>query len=236
MPSRFVLDPGNRGSCVFLFNTFPFQVAPMTQWIDFWCLLARSWWKGGHLRIHYTWWVRCTGKISLWARNHFTRRCQGIQVDRAALHVPESTGNWYFSGSFFFRRVVLRSFLVTDSPQRAAAKEAGMITLKIKRITRVFNRPPNAIQSIPGLAVLGKRQVGDLCIGSESSTLIGGIDWHVFRFGEEVQAFEQYSSTWSVLPYDQEVPGATKPSTYVSFVFRYRSPGISSRNLSWFRE
>jgi hypothetical protein len=44
-----------------------------------------------------------------------------------------------------------------------------------------------------------------------------------------VQAFEQYSSTWSVLPYDQDVPGATKPSTYVSFVFRYRSPGISSR-------
>ena len=127
-------------------------------------------------------------------------------------------------------------FLVADSPQRSAAKEAGMITLKIKRITRVFNRPPNAIQSIPGLAVLGKRQVGDLCIGSESSTLIGGIDWHVFRFGEEVQAFEQYSSTWSVLPYDEDVPGATKPSTYVSFVFRYRSPGISSRNLSWFRE
>jgi hypothetical protein len=99
-------------------------------------------------------------------------------------------------------------FLATESPQRATAKEAGMITLKIKRIKRVFNRPPNAIQPLPGLPVKGKRQVGDLCIG----------------FGEEVQTFEQYSSTWSVVPYDQDVPGATKPSTYVSFVFRYRSP------------
>jgi len=98
--------------------------------------------------------------------------------------------------------------IATESPQQTAAKEAGMITLKIKRINRVFNRPPNVIQSLPGLAVLGKRQVGDLCIG----------------FGEEVQTFEQYGSTWSVVPYDQDVPGATKPSTYVSFVFRYRSP------------
>ena len=92
-------------------------------------------------------------------------------------------------------------------------------------------------QSLPGLAVLGKcRQVGDVCFVSEPiSTLIDGIDWHVFRFKEEVQIFEQYSSTWSVVPYDQDVPGATKPSTYVSFVLRYRSPGIPSRNLSsWF--
>jgi len=53
-----------------------------------------------------------------------------------------------------------------------------MITLKITYITKVFNRPPNAIQSLPGVAVLellGKRQVGDLCIG----------------FQEEVQAFKQ---------------------------------------------
>ena len=57
--------------------------------------------------------------------------------------------------------------LATESPQRAATKEAGMITLKIKRIKRVLNRPPNAIQSLPGVAVLSKRQVGDLCIGSE---------------------------------------------------------------------
>ena len=68
----------------------------------------------------------------------------------------------------FFLRVILTSpFLATESPRRATAKEAGMITLKIKRIKRIFNRPPNAIQSLPGLAVQGKRQVGDLCIGLE---------------------------------------------------------------------
>ena len=107
-----------------------------------------------------------------------------------------------------------------------------MITLKIKRIKRVFNRPPNAIQSLPELADLGKRPVGDLCIGSYSISIWSvaqSADRHVFRFGEEVQTFEQYSSTWSVVPYDQDVPGATKPSTYVSFIFRYRSPGISIR-------
>jgi len=124
---------------------------------------------------------------------------QGI-TSRGGVRASKSTER-----PFMFQKVPEN---VTDSPQQAAAKEAGMITLKIKRIQRVFNRPPNAIQSLPGLAVLGKRQVGDLCIG----------------FGEEVQTFEQYSSTWSVLPYDQDVPGATKPSTYVSFVFRYRSP------------
>ena len=134
MPSRLVLDPGNRGSCAFLFNAFQFQVAQMTQWIDFRCLLARSWWKCRHLWIHYTGWVRCAGKVSFWTRNHFTRRCQGIQVDRTPLHVPESTGNWYISGSFF-PAWYWGLFLVADSPQRSAAKEAGMITLKIKRIT-----------------------------------------------------------------------------------------------------
>ena len=63
------------------------------------------------------------------------------------------------------------------------------------------------------------------------------VDRHVFRFGEEVPTFQQYSATWSVVPHDQDIPGATKPSTYVSFVFRYRSPGISNRNLShpWYR-
>ena len=40
-----------------------------------------------------------------------------------------------------------------------------MITLKIKRIQRVYNRPSNAIQPLP--AAPGKRRVGDLCIGSE---------------------------------------------------------------------
>jgi len=138
---------------------------------------------------------------------------QGI-TSRGGVRASKSTER-----PFMFQKV---PEIATESPQRAATKEAGMITLKIKRIKRVLNRPPNAIQSLPGLAVLSKRQVGDLCIG----------------FGEEVQTFEQYSSTWSVVPYDQDVPGATKPSTYVSFVFRYRSPdfleaqGISIEKLT----
>lgn len=43
------------------------------------------------------------------------------------------------------------------------------------------------------------------------------------RFGDERRAYEQYATTWSVKPHD--VPGAKTPSTYVSFVFRYRSRG-----------
>ncbi|KAF8911987.1 hypothetical protein CPB84DRAFT_1722392 [Gymnopilus junonius] len=95
-----------------------------------------------------------------------------------------------------------------DSPTRRAGKDAGMITLKIKRIRRLDARPANPIQVIP--SVLGKRKVGDLCIG----------------FGEEIRAESQHPSTWEVLPYEEDVtiPGASKPSTYVSFVFRYRSP------------
>jgi len=124
---------------------------------------------------------------------------QGI-ASRGGLRASKSTER-----PFMFHKI---PEIAIESPQRAAAKEAGMITLKIKRIKRVLHRPPNAIQSLPGLTVLGKRKVGDLCIG----------------FGEEVPTFEQYSSTWSVVPHDQDIPGATKPSTYVSFVFRYRSP------------
>ena len=43
-------------------------------------------------------------------------------------------------------------------------------------------------------------------------------------FGQEVKAYEQHDTTWEVTAYDEETPG-TKPSTYVSFIFRYRSPG-----------
>ncbi|KAF8798159.1 hypothetical protein BYT27DRAFT_7203868 [Phlegmacium glaucopus] len=124
---------------------------------------------------------------------------QGI-TSRGGVRASKSTER-----PFMFQKV---PEIATESPHRTAAKEAGMITLKIKRIKRVVNRPPDGIQPLPAPAVLGKRQVGDLCIG----------------FGEEVQTFEQHASTWSVVPYDQDVPGATKPSTYVSFVFRYRSP------------
>ncbi|KDR73497.1 hypothetical protein GALMADRAFT_251206 [Galerina marginata CBS 339.88] len=106
---------------------------------------------------------------------------------------------------FVFQKV---SEHIVESPARGAAKDAGMITLKVKRIKRVDPRPANPVQSIP--SVLGKRKAGDLCIG----------------FGEEVSASAQHPTTWDVRPYDEDVtvPGSTKPSTYVSFVFRYRSP------------
>ncbi|KIM48895.1 hypothetical protein M413DRAFT_89409 [Hebeloma cylindrosporum] len=95
---------------------------------------------------------------------------------------------------------------VSESPLQSSGKDAGMIILKIKRIRRVAVRPANSLQSLPS-SVLGKRKVGDLSIG----------------FGQEVKAYEQYDTTWQVTAYEDETPGA-KPSTYVSFVFRYRSP------------
>lgn len=79
--------------------------------IDFRHLLAGSWRKGGLLCIHYTWWVRCTGEISLRTGDHFTRRRTGIQVDRAAVHVSKSTGKWYVPGLFLFLGVILISIL-----------------------------------------------------------------------------------------------------------------------------
>ncbi|KAM6500394.1 hypothetical protein JOM56_003408 [Amanita muscaria] len=92
------------------------------------------------------------------------------------------------------------------STMQAMAKDAGMIALRIKRITRVASKPANELQSLPS-AVLGKRKAGDLFVG----------------FGEEAPAFEQYSSTWSVKPYGQNGPSCKEPKTYVSFVFRYRT-------------
>ena len=49
------------------------------------------------------------------------------------------------------------------SDTKGPVKDAGMIILKIKRIKRVDGRPANPLQPIP--SVLGKRKVGDLCIG-----------------------------------------------------------------------
>ncbi|KAJ6597087.1 hypothetical protein DFH09DRAFT_111444 [Mycena vulgaris] len=95
-----------------------------------------------------------------------------------------------------------------DEPSaHAVNKDTGMITLHIKRIQRVASRPANAIQHIPSV-VLGKRKAGDLCVS----------------FGEDTQAFDQFAYTWSVKPYEKDAPtGSRTPSTYVSFVFRYRS-------------
>ncbi|KAG6851258.1 hypothetical protein H0H93_011694 [Arthromyces matolae] len=46
---------------------------------------------------------------------------------------------------------------------------------------------------------------------------------HFIGFGQEARTNEQHPSTWSVIAYEQTDQRNTKPSTYVSFVFRYRS-------------
>jgi len=103
-----------------------------------------------------------------------------------------------------------------------------MIILKIKRIRRVAVRPANSLQSLP-TSVLGKRKVGDLSIGYVRCIRCVLLNLTLpccsFRsFGQEVKAYEQYDTTWQVTAYDDEA--GAKPSTYVSFVFRYRSPGM----------
>ncbi|KAJ7632810.1 hypothetical protein FB45DRAFT_913559 [Roridomyces roridus] len=83
--------------------------------------------------------------------------------------------------------------------------DSGKITLKIKRIKRGPSRPANSLQDLP--SVLGKRKVGDIRAG----------------FGQIESAYAQYPYTWSVQPYEDDVPAGSPPRTYVTFVFRYRS-------------
>ncbi|RDB21144.1 hypothetical protein Hypma_011733 [Hypsizygus marmoreus] len=87
-----------------------------------------------------------------------------------------------------------------------AGKEVGMIVLRIKRVVLVGARPSDPIQELPK-GLLGKRKAGDLRVG----------------FGEETRNYDQHPTTWAVMPHDKDIPGARKPSTFVSFVFRYRS-------------
>ncbi|KAF7323116.1 hypothetical protein HMN09_00091800 [Mycena chlorophos] len=95
-----------------------------------------------------------------------------------------------------------------DEPSsNAANKEVGMIVLKIKRVQCVAGRPANPVQAIEGKP--GRRRVGDVCAG----------------FGEERPTYEQFPHTWVVRPLAEDDPTGkvSKPSTYVSFVFRYRT-------------
>ncbi|TFK76338.1 hypothetical protein BDN72DRAFT_830895 [Pluteus cervinus] len=94
-----------------------------------------------------------------------------------------------------------------DSPSGSATKDSGMVILRIKRVNRVSGHQPNPIPEEPQ-KLLGKRKAGDICVG----------------FGEEMPAYEQYTSTWTVKPYgEDDSAGSKTPSTYVSFVFRYRT-------------
>jgi len=93
-----------------------------------------------------------------------------------------------------------------ESPAKNVSKDMGMITLRIKQIDRVSGRAANPIQEVPE-ALLRKTRSGQLRIG----------------FGNESEDYEQSPTTWSVKPHNPAAPGAETPSTYVSFVFRYRS-------------
>ncbi|KAF8077820.1 hypothetical protein FPV67DRAFT_1463135 [Lyophyllum atratum] len=104
---------------------------------------------------------------------------------------------------FLFQKV---DETASEASSEGASKDIGMITLRIKRVARADLKPANTILELPK-TLLGKRKAGDFCVG----------------FGEEKEAQERFPSTWSVVPHDKTVPGANRPSTYVSFVFRYRS-------------
>jgi len=139
--------------------------------------------------------------------------CSFISLD--GLVVP---GRFLFGSGETFRQGV-RSSTTTERPfvfqkieqdepsTHAVNKDVGMITLRVKRIQRVASRPANPVQQLPSVT-LGKRKAGELCVS----------------FGEDKQAFDQFAYTWSVKPYEKDAPaGSRTPSTYVSFVFRYRS-------------
>ncbi|PBK96981.1 hypothetical protein ARMGADRAFT_1163329 [Armillaria gallica] len=91
------------------------------------------------------------------------------------------------------------------SSSEASSRDAGMVTLRIKKVNRVSTRPPD-----PHLALSTSKQ----------SMLRPGD--HRVGFGDEVPSFEQVGYTWMVRPFE---PGSTAktPSTFVTFVFRYRS-------------
>ncbi|KAJ3814941.1 hypothetical protein F5876DRAFT_31730 [Lentinula aff. lateritia] len=94
------------------------------------------------------------------------------------------------------------------TPSTASKSEAGMVTLKIKRVDRVSPRPANAYQDLKKIAP-AQPKVGDLCAG----------------FGAECKSHEQSPFTWAIKPHDASSIKSKKIPTYVSFVFRYRSKG-----------
>ncbi|KAJ6502349.1 hypothetical protein C8R45DRAFT_976331 [Mycena sanguinolenta] len=95
-----------------------------------------------------------------------------------------------------------------DEPlNQTVNKDAGMITLRIKRIQRVAGRPANPLQELPN-STTGKRKAGDISVG----------------FGEDTQTFDQFAYTWSVRPYEKDGPAnGNTPKTFVTFTFRYRT-------------
>ncbi|KAK0459842.1 uncharacterized protein EV420DRAFT_1763499 [Desarmillaria tabescens] len=104
---------------------------------------------------------------------------------------------------FVFQQVTEEE--ASKSSSGVSSRDAGMVTLRIKRVNRVSTRPPD-----PHLSLSTSKQ-GVLRSGD-----------HRVGFGDEVPSFEQLGFTWMVRPF-QSGSTAKTPSTYVSFIFRYRS-------------
>ncbi|KAF9053882.1 hypothetical protein BDZ89DRAFT_1098328 [Hymenopellis radicata] len=103
---------------------------------------------------------------------------------------------------FTFQQITEQA--TTSSPERKST-DTGMITLRIKRIKRISSRNANPIQDPPSPPAAS--QSGEIRIG----------------YGQDIKTFEQSHFTWLLKPYDPTPGNSKKPSTYVSFVFRYRS-------------
>ncbi|KAL0946679.1 hypothetical protein HGRIS_012867 [Hohenbuehelia grisea] len=93
------------------------------------------------------------------------------------------------------------------SSASSASKDVGTISLWIKQVQLVGSRPANPIQAMKSPSVLGKRKADELCVG----------------YGEERETYHQSPITWSVKPLGENISEGTKPSTFLTFVFRYRS-------------
>ena len=87
-----------------------------------------------------------------------------------------------------------------DGVIEGGSKEAGMIMLKVKITPRIGPRPNNAIKPVPA-SLYGKKVPGSVRIG----------------YGVERKVCPQAPVTWHIKP----------TRTHVTFVFRYRSPGMS---------
>ncbi|KAF8921106.1 hypothetical protein CPB85DRAFT_1269397 [Mucidula mucida] len=103
---------------------------------------------------------------------------------------------------FTFQQITEQT--TTTSPG-IKSMDTGMITLRIKRIKRISSRRANPIQDPPSSPAAS--QSGEMRIG----------------YGQDIKTFEQSHFTWLLKPYDPTPGNSRKPSTYVSFVFRYRS-------------
>ncbi|KIK98724.1 hypothetical protein PAXRUDRAFT_87355, partial [Paxillus rubicundulus Ve08.2h10] len=100
-----------------------------------------------------------------------------------------------------------RPFIFAEQVGRASvgecSRDAGTIVVKIKRVNLQGQKLANQLQQLPDTP------------GSQNS-----LSGHRIGYGEERPTYEQYPTTWQVKPYDN-----SSKRSYVTFVFRYRSPG-----------